>query len=312
MLPTRHLIRGPRCESVALGGRPVRWRDYCLGNDTPQPQGQLSAPHLLRALTPKAPRRGRKSGGDDTYCTLGIILTDLFSADDDVFTGGLADPTSRVGVLSFHRYLHLDAEGKPVSGGSAGAVPVSLDMALQRACKTAAHEVAHLFGLGHCLHRACLMNGAGHLLEDFAAPPYLCPVDLAKLIASGGASSDVVPRYDALLRFCDGGGAAFAEQAAWIRSALAFLGAMSGDSVTSDGSPSSEGAAATDADGARGSVESATSGGRPPRSTGSGQKRRARGNAKDPEDGVGEEDVEVVPLAKRLAARQRAEQARQK
>jgi hypothetical protein len=38
-----------------------------------------------------------------------------------------------------------------------------------------------MLGIGHCVHRHCLMNGCGHLKEDFAAPPFLCPVDLAKV-----------------------------------------------------------------------------------------------------------------------------------
>merc|ERR1719152_974991 len=93
----------------------------------------------------------------------------------------------------------------PASGAEAllrTARRVPRGLTLCRACKTAAHEVMHMYGIGHCLHRHCLMNGAGHLLEDFAAPPYCCPVDLSKLVAALGPSCALVPRYRALLRFC--------------------------------------------------------------------------------------------------------------
>ena len=114
---------------------------------------------------------------DDGFCVLGVTMSDLYCADDDVFTGGLACFTSRVGVFSFHRYL---------MGGA------SLDLALARACKTAAHEVLHMYGIGHCVHQSCLMNGSGHLLEDFAAPAHLCAVDLAKLCVVLGPDYDLV------------------------------------------------------------------------------------------------------------------------
>lgn len=139
-------------------------------------------------------------------------MTDLFCDDDDVFTAGLASVDERVGCFSFYRYKDEVA-----------ALDPTMDMGtlLHRACKTAAHELLHMFGIGHCLHRACLMNGTGHLKEDFAAPPYLCPVDLAKLKAALGTHCDLLPRYRALLAFCDAHPSGFGEQAAWLRRAIA-------------------------------------------------------------------------------------------
>ena len=69
------------------------------------------------------------------------------------------------------------------------------------------------------------MNGCGHLLEDFAAPPTLCPVDLSKLAAVLGPSCDLAARYRALLAFCEGEPAGFGEHAAWLRRALRALDA---------------------------------------------------------------------------------------
>ena len=186
------------------------------------PQGQLSAPQLLEALKPR-PTRGpskgstkgtgskpaRSSGAlpEDGFCVLGVTMADLFCDDDAVFTGGLACLTSRAGLFSFHRYVEY--------GGSDEGVR------LLRACKTAAHEITHMFGVGHCLHRRCLMNGCGHLKEDFAAPPQLCPVDLAKLAVAVGGGFDLVARYEALLAFCEAQPSGFGEFAAWLRRALA-------------------------------------------------------------------------------------------
>ena len=43
------------------------------------------------------------------------------------------------------------------------------------------HEIAHLYGIDHCVRRDCVMRGTGHLVEDFAAPSHVCEVDLRKL-----------------------------------------------------------------------------------------------------------------------------------
>ena len=241
LLPPITLRQAAGGNGVSLFGKRVSFRDYCPGNEKPQPHGQLCAPELLRAMAPISLRGKGKDGKThvggglppDGFCVLGVTLTDIYCADDDVFTGGLADLNKRVGLFSFHRYLYVDRKtGAPASGAEAllgKAKRVARGLTLARACKTAAHEVMHMYGIGHCLHRWCLMNGAGHLLEDFAAPPYCCPVDLSKLIAALGPSCEVVPRYRALLRFCaaqpTGEGDAFAAQARWIRKALKALGA---------------------------------------------------------------------------------------
>jgi len=219
---------------ASVGGRPVAWRDECPVSGEAMPHGQLSAPQLLDALKPKVLRGGGSSGGggggggggtrvrgavlpQDAFCVLGVTLIDLFCGDDDVFTGGLASLGSRTGVFSFHRYSS-GAGGAGAAGGAGGA-----GLALARACKTAAHEIVHMYGIGHCVHRHCLMNGCGHLLEDFAAPAHLCPVDLAKLAAVLGSRCDLRRRYEALLAFCEAHPDGFAEHARWLRSALARI-----------------------------------------------------------------------------------------
>lgn len=84
---------------------------------------------------------------------------------------------------------------------------------LGRVCKTASHEIGHCFGLGHCVYYACVMQGTAGLAEDARQPPYLCPVDMAKLMkataesrgrpGNGLTSNAELARYDAVRTFCE-------------------------------------------------------------------------------------------------------------
>ncbi len=69
------------------------------------------------------------------------------------------------------------------------------------------------------------MQGSASLEEDVKQPPFLCPVDLRKvLVATGGAA---IERYEALLKFCERKDASLAHMfvafAAFLRQRLAFL-----------------------------------------------------------------------------------------
>ncbi|KAJ5692627.1 hypothetical protein N7462_002050 [Penicillium macrosclerotiorum] len=72
---------------------------------------------------------------------------------------------------------------------------------LGRVCRTAAHELGHCFGIDHCVYYACAMQGTASMSEDVRQPPYLCPVDLAKLLHA--TSTTETQRYQALLAFCE-------------------------------------------------------------------------------------------------------------
>ena len=71
---------------------------------------------------------------------------------------------------------------------------------LSRVCQTASHELGHCFGMDHCVYYACVMQSTSSLAEDVRQPPYLCPVDLAKILRATNA--DEKERYDALFAFC--------------------------------------------------------------------------------------------------------------
>ena len=266
LLPPLTVRIEPASGRGTLLGKPVRWRDHCPGTGEPMPHGQLDAGMVLAALKPRVTKGGLCKGTGalpaDGHCVLGVSMCDFYCDDDDVFTSGLACLTSRAAAFSFYRYAGAtggptdrgaavpsvgggkqggEQAGKGGKGGTgsatsaavgaaaASAAEVERGVLLFRACKTAAHEILHMYGVGHCVYRACLMNGTGHLKEDFAAPPYLCPVDLAKLQAALGARCSLVPRYKALLAFCDAQPAGFDQHAHWIRRALAALGSAGPD-----------------------------------------------------------------------------------
>jgi archaemetzincin len=71
---------------------------------------------------------------------------------------------------------------------------------LGRVCRTASHEIGHCFGIGHCMYYACVMQGTASIREDPRQPPYLCPVDLAKVLRA--TRTDKNQRYRRLLDFC--------------------------------------------------------------------------------------------------------------
>lgn len=72
---------------------------------------------------------------------------------------------------------------------------------LGRVCKTASHELGHCFGINHCVYYACIMQGTAGLSEDARQPPYLCPVDTAKVLRA--TVSNERESVEAMLRFCD-------------------------------------------------------------------------------------------------------------
>ncbi|KAJ5154265.1 peptidase M54 [Penicillium coprophilum] len=93
---------------------------------------------------------------------------------------------------------------------------------LGRVCRTASHELGHCFGIAHCVYYACSMQGTASISEDARQPPYLCPIDLAKILCATSTSAS--QRYRALLAFCERPGNSdthfFGPFATWIQSRL--------------------------------------------------------------------------------------------
>ena len=139
---------------------------------------------------------------DDAYARLAVTMTDLYPKESWNFVFGQASLRERVGVYSFARY----------------GTPESPEF-LRRCVQVFTHETGHMFGLYHCIHYECLMNGSNNLAESDAGPLFLCPVCLRKLHASN--AFDPVDRYQNLAAFFRE--AKLTDEQVWVTRRLAEL-----------------------------------------------------------------------------------------
>ncbi|CAF2847529.1 unnamed protein product [Rotaria sp. Silwood2] len=145
----------------------------------------------------------KRSLPSDARCLVAITLHDLYSAESDLFIAGLCHGNSSVGAFSFFRYdprLKFSEEFWYDWKIKKTKSKLMSTIILMRSCRLLTHEIGHLLGIDHCIYYECLMNGSGHLEEDFAQPLFLCPIDLRKL--SQLAGFDIIERYEQLLDFC--------------------------------------------------------------------------------------------------------------
>ncbi len=140
---------------------------------------------------------------DDALGLLGLTAQDLYPADDWNFVFGQALPRERVGVWSLYR------------NGDPSASPSEFRLCLRRTLTTAVHELAHLFGIAHCIAWECVMNGSNNAAEKDARPLWLCPTDLQKLCLATGY--DPRTHFERLAEFAAANG--FAEEAAYFERA---------------------------------------------------------------------------------------------
>jgi archaemetzincin len=166
-------------------------------------QRQLLTSDILALLREQLP--------GDAFALIAITMDDLYPEPSWNFVFGQASLRERVAVYSFARYHPR------LSGRAAGADWRTL--LLRRSCKVLAHEVAHMFGIAHCIYYRCLMNGSNHLAESDARPMHLCPIDLRKL--QDAVAFDIIERYRRLRDVCRE--LAFDDEAHWLDGRLAEL-----------------------------------------------------------------------------------------
>eukprot|EP01051_Picozoa_sp_SAG22_P019492 SAG22_NODE_3617_length_1615_cov_1.895778_1_plen_441_part_00 len=112
--------------------------------------------HALLANAKRKPR--------DCFANIGFTMEPLCDSKKGFeVLAGQARPDLGVGIFSFACYESKSAQ-----------------RFLRRCCMVLVHEMTHLFGLKHCVHAACLMNGVNHLGESDRRPFAVCPVCIAK------------------------------------------------------------------------------------------------------------------------------------
>lgn len=163
---------------------------------------QYDAPGLVDAFMPVVP--------EHAYSMTVLINHDLFAAPERAYGFGYATHHERLAVMSFAR---LD----PQVEGTAHGIEAE-ERIRERAYKLLAHEVAHTFGLRHCDHYACIMNGMADAEELDQTPLHLCPVCLRKLLHVLGIDPEA--RYRAL---ADWYTEFSVDEARWVRQRLAQL-----------------------------------------------------------------------------------------
>lgn len=150
----------------------------------------------------------KKTLPKDGFCVMAITMEDLYPEPSWNFVFGQASLRERVGVYSFVRYdpaFYGEKRGENYG-----------NILLWRSCKVLVHEIAHMFGLTHCIYFKCALNGSNHLKESDSRPMHLCPVCLRKLQYSTGF--DVVSRYCNLFRFYRN--VDFDDEARWVATRL--------------------------------------------------------------------------------------------
>ncbi|NJE30828.1 archemetzincin [Thermococcus sp. 18S1] len=93
---------------------------------------------------------------------LGITSLDLYEKGLN-FIFGLAHPGMGAAIISTFR-LRPEFYGEETTG----------NLLIERAVKEAMHELGHIFGLGHCPNRWCVMHFSNSILDTDVKGPYYC------------------------------------------------------------------------------------------------------------------------------------------
>lgn len=100
---------------------------------------------------------------------MGLTEVDLYPKPEWNFVFGLASYRDKVGVSSIYRLQ----DGKLTTE--------NFNLCLSRLLKISSHEIGHMFGLHHCIHADCVMNGTNNMSETDESSIRLCSVCQRKL-----------------------------------------------------------------------------------------------------------------------------------
>ena len=120
-----------------------------------QKRGQYNAARILKAFQ-------SMPFDHDLDKVIGIMNVDLFIP---IFTHvlGEANEGGRFALASLYRL-----------GKAADGIAASMDQIIERLVKVAVHELGHLFNMGHCLNKHCLMHYSGNLADLDATSLSFC------------------------------------------------------------------------------------------------------------------------------------------
>ncbi len=164
---------------------------------------QLLAPEVLTWLTRRLP--------DDAFGLMAVTMEDLYPQESWNFVFGMASLRERVGVQSFARQDPAFFGDPRAEGWQA--------LMLRRATWTLVHEIAHMFGLSHCMHWECVVAGSNHQAEADRRPLHPCPVCLRKLHSS--IEFDPAAREEAVARVLEQ--LEITDEAAWSKRRAAWI-----------------------------------------------------------------------------------------
>ena len=102
---------------------------------------------------------------NDGLVIMGITQKDLFPKPEWNYVFGLASYEKGTGVTSIYRFHNGNLTDD------------NFNKSLERSIKISSHEIGHMFGISHCLHANCVMNGTNSLSETdyhFARACSLC------------------------------------------------------------------------------------------------------------------------------------------